>query len=178
MPHGLKRYQQSKDLHFITFSCYQRRPRLDNPLAYQTFLHSLEAARLRFDFFVTGYVLMPEHVHLLVSEPKEASLAFALQVIKQQVARKLRSGPADHHFWQKRYYDFNVWSSGKVVEKLRYMHRNPVQRGLCDSPEQWPWSSFRHYQTGEEGLVEVESHWTARRREQRGEFLTIEVHSS
>jgi putative transposase len=55
------------------------------------------------------------------------------------------------------------------------MHRNPVVRGLCDSPEQWPWSSFRHYQTGELGLVEVESHWTAKRREQAGQFVTIKV---
>ena len=172
MPRDLKRYQQAHDLHFITFSCYQRRPRLTG---YETFLQSLEAARQRFRFFVTGYVLMPEHVHLLVSEPETASLAFALQVIKQQVARKLKNGPDDPHFWQKRYYDFNVWSSRKIVEKLRYMHRNPVHRGLCDSPEQWPWSSFRHYLTGEIGLVEVESQWTARRREQRGEFLKIKV---
>ncbi|HEV2324643.1 MAG TPA: hypothetical protein VGS10_11895 [Terracidiphilus sp.] len=60
---------------------------------------------------------------------------------------------------------FNVWSEGKRVEKLRYIHRNPVRRGLADKPEDWPWSSFRHYATGERGPVEIESEWTARRRE-------------
>ena len=175
MPRNLKRYQQTKDLHFITFSCYHRLPRLTTALACETFLRSLEEARTRFDFFVTGYVVMPEHVHLLLSEPEKAPLDFALQIVKQDVSRKLITGPDDRHFWLKRYHDFNVWSRRKVIEKLRYMHRNPVVRGLCDSPEQWPWSSFRHYQTGEQGLVEVESHWTAKRREQAGQFLTIKI---
>ena len=61
----------------------------------------------------------------------------------------------------KRYYDFNVWSERKQVEKLKYIHRNPVKRGLVTFAEDWQWSSFRHYLTGEPGIVEIESHWTA-----------------
>jgi putative transposase len=74
----------------------------------------------------------------------------------------------EHHcpFWQARYYDFNVFSAAKHTEKLRYMHRNPVVRGLVSKPDDWPWSSFRHYATGHEGTVEIESFWTASRREQ------------
>jgi putative transposase len=68
-------------------------------------------------------------------------------------------------FWQARYYDFNVYSARKHIEKLRYMHRNPVKRGLVENPEDWPWSSFRHYTTGHEGIVEIESNWTANKRE-------------
>ena len=173
MTRFLKRYQNTRDLHFVTFSCYRRAPRLTTDRARTTFLRSLEAARLRFNFYVCGYVLMPEHIHLLISEPENETLAFALQVVKQQVARTLKSGPDDLHFWQKRYYDFNVWSEKKRIEKLRYMHRNPVQRGLCCAPEDWPWSSFRHYLTGEVGLVEIESQWTARHRETRGIFSTV-----
>jgi len=71
-------------------------------------------------------------------------------------------------FWQPRYYDFNVWSEDKRIEKLRYIHRNPVRRGLVERPEDWPWSSFRHYVSGVEGPVEIESQWTARKREQMG----------
>ena len=71
-----------------------------------------------------------------------------------------------------RYYDFNVWSEAKRVEKLRYIHRNPVKRGLVERPEDWLWSSFRHYATGADGPVEVESQWTARRRERSGVLLT------
>jgi putative transposase len=72
---------------------------------------------------------MPEHVHLLVNEPERAPLSSLIQSLKQTVARKL--GFDGLHFWQRRYYDFNVWSGRKMVEKLRYMHRNPVKRGLA-----------------------------------------------
>jgi len=68
-------------------------------------------------------------------------------------------------FWQRRYYDFNLYSARKQVEKLRYMHRNSVTRGLVQKPEDWPWSSFVHYATGQIGTVEIESEWTARIRE-------------
>jgi hypothetical protein len=59
------------------------------------------------------------------------------------------------HVWQARFYDFNVWTKRKRIEKLRYMHRNPVKRGLVASPEQWRWSSFRSYMFGEPGMVGV-----------------------
>ena len=117
---------------------------------------------------------MPEHVHLLVSEPESGTLAQAMQSLKQGVARRLALRAADP-FWQERYYDFNVWSERKFVEKLRYIHRNPVHRGLVAQPEDWPWSSFLHYATGEPGAVEIESQWTARKRERSGIFLTLKV---
>ena len=70
--------------------------------------------------------------------------------------------------WQARYYDFNVWTEAKRIEKLLYIHRNPVVRGLVASPELWDWSSFRHYASGYDGVVEIESQWTARKRELLG----------
>jgi len=75
------------------------------------------------------------------------------------------SGGKAAHFWQKRYYDFNVHNHEQLVEKLHYIHQNPVTAGLCDRPEDWPWSSFRHYASGFEGRVEIESGWSARKRE-------------
>jgi putative transposase len=57
--------------------------------------------------------------------------------------------------WQPRFYDFNVYTEHKRIEKLRYMHHNPVKRGLVEEPEQWPWSSFRYYQYREAGLVGI-----------------------
>ena len=72
---------------------------------------------------------------------------------------------AQEHFWQRRYYDFNIRDCAQFAEKLRYIHRNPVKSGLCERPEEWEWSSFRHYATGCEGRVEIESEWTGRKRE-------------
>jgi putative transposase len=166
VPWSLKRFQQSRQLHFITFSCYRRQPRLNTPKACHLLLRQLEIARRRFAMCVYGYVVMPEHVHLLVNEPGSGQVSTVIQSLKQTVARML--GFEGAHFWQRRYYDFNVWSERKRIEKLRYMHRNPVRRGLVEKPEDWPWSSFRHYLYGEEGIVEIESDWTARERESMG----------
>ena len=118
---------------------------------------------------MTGYVVMPEHVHLLLSEPERASLSVALQMLKQIVAQKVGSegGP----LWQRRYYDLNVWSERKRIEKLRYIHRNPVERGFAEKPEDWRWSSFRHYAFGETGTVEIESETTVRKKRANGSLL-------
>lgn len=164
MAKGLVRYQHCGAFHFVTFSCYRRQPLLGNAMAYSVFERELESVRERYGLVVAGYVLMPEHVHLLVGEPLVSSLSVALQVLKQKTSRQLKQ-IKDLRFWQRRYYDFNVHSELKRVEKLRYMHRNPVKRGLVEKPEDWPWSSFVHYATGTIGTVEIESEWTARRRE-------------
>ena len=177
------------------------------------FEEALERIRRNYRLRIYGYVVMSEHVHLLVSEPERAMLADALKSLKQGVSRRLlakqtvtsqarpqtakpqtakpqtataqnakpenvEGGPlkpevglsgaaaaAAQHFWQKRYYDFNIRNHDQFVEKLRYIHRNPVKAGLCRRPEDWPWSSFNHYATGAEGRVEIESDWTARKRE-------------
>ncbi len=76
-------------------------------------------------------------------------------------------------FWQVRYYDFPVGSEQKRVEKLRYIHRNPVTRGLVARPEDWEWSSFRAWSRGEKGRVEIECQWTARERERMGQPLML-----
>jgi putative transposase len=111
---------------------------------------------------IYGYVLMPEHVHVLVSEPERANLAQAIKSLKQGTSRRLIGN--EDYFWQTRYYDHNVRSYRSFVEKLRYIHRNPVKRGLCVRPENWEWSSFLQYATGAAGIVEIESEWTARQR--------------
>ena len=164
MPKNLVRYQKCGVFHFITFSCYLRRPLLDGPTGYRVFENELELTRRRYGFVVAGYVLMPEHVHLLLGETRIAALCTAIQVLKQQTSRKLKTA-GQEQFWQRRYYDFNVHNEEKRIEKLQYMHRNPVRRGLATRPEDWPWSSFLHYATGKEGTVEIESQWTALRRE-------------
>jgi putative transposase len=161
MTKGLVRYQQTGQLHFVTFSCYQRRPYLASRAAKELFETALEKMRGRYRFAVLGYVVMPEHVHLLVSEPDEFGLDRVLKALKLSVSVQRCERP----FWQRRYYDFNVFTAEKVTEKLRYLHRNPIVRGLVTKPEDWPWSSFRHYMAGTEGTVEIESSWTAWKRE-------------
>ena len=174
MRNPLRRHYGRGDLHFVTFSCYRRRPLLGTARARNRFVGILDEVRSRHGFKVIGYVVMPEHVHLLVSEPRKGTPSKVLQVLKQKVSRALRgrgkkpvpgqlplpfsrmvTGAAA--FWQRRFYDFNVWSAEKLREKLEYMHANPVKRKLVVHPKDWPWSSWSHYVKGEEGLIRIGS---------------------
>jgi putative transposase len=154
------RYHKTGDFHFLTFSCYHRQPYFATQVSRNLFEDALELIRLRYRLAVAGYVVMPEHVHLLLSEPQRAPLSKAVHALKLSVSMRRLERP----FWQAHYYDFNVFTHAKFVEKLRYIHRNPVRRGLVAKPEDWAWSSFRHYQTGIRGTVEIESNWTAAQR--------------
>ncbi|MHB8501757.1 MAG: REP-associated tyrosine transposase [Candidatus Acidiferrales bacterium] len=173
MPRNLKRHYGNGELHFITFSCYERRPLLGTVRARNLFVKVMGEVRERYGFFLVGYVLMPEHVHLLIGEPKKGTRSRVVQVLKQRVSRamrrkKRRGSPAQlsltfpnelgglKRFWQKRFYDFNEWSGKKLQEKLEYMHANPVQRKRVQHPREWPWSSGGFYVNGESGLVKMD----------------------
>ena len=110
MPSQLKRIYDTADLHFVTFSCYHRQPNLSLPLNKDLFLSVLERVRQRYRFDIIGFVVMPEHVHLLLPKPEHADLSVAIQVLKQTVSRKSSSTAA---FWQRRFYDFNVRTEAK-----------------------------------------------------------------
>jgi len=162
MPSGLKRFQKAETLHFITFSCYHRRPFLEEPALKNTVEAILEQIRNRHQVGVYAYVMMPEHVHLLINEPPSILVAQFLKVLKHTTSRKLRGDRPQ--FWQPRYFDANVRDEADRSQVIRYLHRNPIKRGLVEKPEDWPWSSFRHYATGTAGTVQIESKWTAFRR--------------
>jgi putative transposase len=163
----LKRFYGRRDLHFVTFSCYRRRPYWGTSRARNRFVRILDEIRSRHAFALLGYVVMPEHVHLLIAEPEKGSPSKVLQVLKQKVSRSLRGKgistgrqiqlpftcePGEARaFWQPRCYDFNVWSARKLFEKLEYMHENPVTRKLVTHAKDWPWSSWSHYAKGERG---------------------------
>jgi putative transposase len=173
MPKNLKRYYGRGDLHFVTFSCYRRLPLLRTIRARNVFVRSLGAIRERYKFLLVGYVVMPDHVHLLISEPPKSTPSVMLKALKQRVSRDLRrkkriaasgqlwlpfvnDGLGLPRFWQPRFYDFNVYSSYKVREKLEYMHANPVKRGLVKNPSAWMWSSFLFYEKGQAGLITID----------------------
>jgi putative transposase len=182
VPTGLKRFQETRDLHFVTFTCYHWKPYLAAAATRGLFEEMLEQTRRLYRFYVSAYVVMPEHVHLLVSEPERRLLSTALQALKQAVSRRsnptlatpARVGHPGGHpgghtpFWQARYFDRNIWSQKAFDEARAYIHMNPVRRGLVKNAEDWAWSSARHYLTSEKRVVEIESQWTARERERAG----------
>jgi putative transposase len=174
MPTGLKRIYGFGHLHFITFSCYRRLPLLGTVRARNTFVQVLDDVRTRHGFKLVGYVVMPEHVHMLISEPPRGTPSTVLLALKQSVSEQMRNkergntSPARKgfsfdgiegrlpQFWYSRFYDFNVWTRKKKVEKLGYMHMNPVKRGLVQNPKDWPWSSFAFYQGKGDILIPID----------------------
>jgi putative transposase len=167
----LKRFYGAGDFHFITCSCYKCQPVLSTALRRDLFLTVLERVRRRYRLVVIGYVVMPEHFHLLITEPQVGDPSVVMQALKlgfarlvlaelarSQVSKSARPGAPSsppRHVWAARFYDFNVYTERKRIEKLRYIHRNPVERGLVAEPDQWLWSSFRSYMYGEVGVVRV-----------------------
>jgi putative transposase len=151
MPHHLQRQHGRGDHHFITFSCHGRNPYLETPASKSLFLRTLEQTRARYRFTLCGYVIMPEHIHLLLSEPEQKPLASAIAALKLSVSKQSRH----HPFWLPRYYDANILSYDVAVQVLRYIHRNPVKRGLVAHPDDWPWSSFRHYYLHDPSPIQI-----------------------
>jgi putative transposase len=140
MPRGLQRFHQSGQSHFLTFSCYRRRPNCSSPETCDLMEVCLENMRCRFAICIYGYVVMPEHVHLLINEPEQAKIADAMHFLELSFAKRLRSrsGAVESgSFWQKRYYDRNVRDAQEFTVKLRYLHRNPVKRGLVKEAGDW-----------------------------------------
>ena len=161
-----KRWDNPFDVHCLTFSCFRRQPFLQSQRACRWFIDALNAARTKHPFALLAYVIMPEHVHLVIWPREGTTISAVLKSVKLPVARKALiwaqrhdpqllaqmedrqpSGRVAHRFWLRGGgYDRNLRSDRDVHEKIRYIHENPVRRGLVEKPEDWSWSSWRaHY---------------------------------
>src|SRR5215472_3595432 len=173
MPKGLRRYYGQGHLHFITFSCYRRLPLLKHARARDVFVKELAKLREELGFQLIGYVVMPEHVHLLISEPQRGHLRPCCRKSNCALPESCVSGEGAHlrarcicrsrsvespcaRFWQARFCDFNVYSERKRIEKLNYMHANPMNRRLEKHPKDWPWSSWGFYTRVGKVLVQID----------------------
>jgi putative transposase len=168
-------------LQFITTSTYRRARLFTCQRFCWTFVETLRQLRQETGFLPLGWVLMPEHFHLLIRpQPAAATVGF-MQELKKRSAQeiiavlarsqdrsrcrtllaRLRLPPTVHsdpyhRLWQRRYVPFNVFTEKKYMEKLDYMHNNPVMKGLVSSPDQWPWSSFRFYYLNDASVLSMD----------------------
>jgi putative transposase len=127
MGHKLERRYGQRHLHFITCSCYRRLPFLRNARKRDLLLKILLSVREKYQFSLVGYVIMRDHIHLLISEPKIGSPSTVMQAFKQRVSRALRA-------------------------KDRRRTSVNVKRGLVAAPQLWLWSGYRFYQYGERNV--------------------------
>jgi putative transposase len=159
-------WNEPGDAHELTFSCYRRWPLLSSDRSRQWFLGALDRARRRWDFELWAYVIMPEHIHVLIwPRAPEYQMESILKAIKKPVAsaamhylRQQRpdwlenlkltgpDGRVEHHFWQPGGgYVRNIRHADVAWTMVEYIHNNPVRRGLVEYPTDWPWSSARTY---------------------------------
>jgi REP-associated tyrosine transposase len=177
----LQRHYGENHLHYLTTSTYRRARVFDSERFKRHFVAALAELRSELGFRILGYVLMPEHFHLLIWPSAEANPSQIMQKLKGRTARfilkTLRQNrqhawcarmmsrfalPGTVHdeascrVWQRRFYDMNVWSEKKRLEKLNYMHNNPVKRRLVNAPGEWPWSSWRYYYLQEASIIAMD----------------------
>ena len=167
----LHHYDNLNTARFVTFCCYHRQKLLTAPSVIETFLEALSNARDIHKFRLLGYVIMPEHVHLVIHPQMETKLGPLIGEIKSKSAAKIITGNVislpdiclkivdgkqKYSFWQPRCYDHNCRTPETVLEKINYCHNNPVRQGLATEPGDWRWSSYNWYVGKKDVAIEID----------------------
>ena len=172
----IRHYNIPGHAHFLTFSCYQRFPLLNRDRTRAWLIEAIIVAKEKYQYALWAYVIMPEHVHLLIyPKIQDYDISLFLKTLKQSVARKakhfLEEGNRDwldkvmvkcgarkiFRFWQAGPgYDRNIIRRDELLEKIRYMHNHPVRRGLVQNPDEWKWSSAGWYNGKKDVVLAVD----------------------
>ena len=159
----LHRYEHRNEVRYLTCSCYKRLSLFQNDAIKDLFVEHLRMAQEDFDFRLYAWVLMPEHFHLLIRPANaEQTITPIIRRLKAGLAKRviqrwheleapiLRRIIDDNNairFWQRGGgYDRNIYTDEELIEKIAYIHLNPVGRGLVTSPTEWKWSSAHAYE--------------------------------
>ncbi|RKX29035.1 MAG: hypothetical protein DRP47_02740 [Candidatus Zixiibacteriota bacterium] len=149
----LRHYDDLGTARFITFSCYRRRKYMTDVTTVMILLYQLKTLRSNHAVKILGYVVMPDHVHLVLLPPDGSKLGVLIGQLKGRSAHEIirtrkdiiQRSSGQPAIWQRRCYDHNCRTPDVVIEKIRYCHNNPVSRGLVGEPGDWPWSSYGWY---------------------------------
>jgi putative transposase len=171
-----RRYDIPGHAHYLTFSCWRGQPFLQQDRARAWLLKSVEAARRVHPFDLWAWVFMPEHAHFLIFPAHGVAVGEVLRSLKQPVAKAAVAWVRQNHpaflprmldlqpngrqayrFWQPGGgYDRNLWTPTELREKIRYIHANPLRRGLVEHPRDWVWSSYRAWQEGIDEPIRID----------------------
>jgi putative transposase len=143
----LKHYDDTGTARFVTFGCYRFGRYLTQPETKLLLIKHIQDTRVKHGFKLMGYVIMQDHVHLVLLPPDGMKLGLVIREIKSKMAREyFATNPNDidgtRVFWQKRCYDRNCRSAEEAKEKINYCHGNPVKAGLVADPGDYEWSSY------------------------------------
>ena len=169
----LRRYEIFNQPRFLTFSCYRQLPLFQNDAIKDAFVERLQMARSKLAFRLIAWVIMPEHVHLiLVPKLPEAPMPKVLSAVKRRFAEhvlrrwkqlnapildRVRTPTGRYRFWQSGGgYDRNIRDEAELFEKIEYIHMNPVKRSVVGDPTDWKWSSAQWYADQSDGVLEID----------------------
>ena len=149
---NFKHYDNLNTARFVTFCCYRKMRNFYEAEIFELFINHLEYVRKKYQFKLFGYVIMTNHVHLVLHPKSDTKLGLLIRELKSKMAREYFSEycknipDVKHVYWQKRCYDHNCRTLETVLEKINYCHNNPVRAGLVGDPGDWKWSSYGWYQ--------------------------------
>ncbi len=177
-PHKTRKaWDEPRHAHFLTYSCHKRAALLVKDRVRRWVVEAMEQTRATLNISLLAYVIMPDHVHVLLLPKSGCPMRRVLAALKSSVSRHAREHLMDtgqrewldrltvrypsrtvFRFWQPGGgYDRNVWRERTVREVMDYMHANPVRRGLVESPEEWAWSSARFWAGQEDVPIAMDS---------------------
>lgn len=169
-------------IYYITTVVYGRLTVFTRPSFIIPILDSLNYYRYKLDFLILGYVIMPDHLHLLLWPQGASPLSDIMRDFKKFTASRLahqaevehctawvdaferagaQTGRSHNKVWQDDFWDELVYSPGKLRRKLNYIHRNPVRAGLVETPEDYPYSSYRNYVQDDNSLIQIDKEWVS-----------------
>lgn len=141
----LRRLRLTGRIFFVTVTLRRGLPHFA-PEEFRLILMAFDEARQQLDYYLCAYVLMPDHWHALIWPAEGSTIAQVMQSMKQRAARSLnRHRRATGPVWQPAYWDRFVRHATEYSERIRYIHENPVCKGLVAAPGDWRWSSFNHF---------------------------------
>ncbi len=170
----LKHYDHDGRARFVTFCTHQKLPILSNRVFRDIVVGRIHEFCHNRQLRLLGYVVMPEHVHLVIVPPEDVELGPLVGELKRITARDIhkllknsesdlsakllvqRDGRKKTAFWQRRCFDHNCRTEESVWEKVNYCHNNPVKRGLVRQRADWKWSSHSYYAASDNVLLEID----------------------
>jgi putative transposase len=178
---ALPRFHIEGHVYYITTVVYDRLPVFTRPSFIIPLFDSLNYYRHKQEFKLLGYVIMPDHIHLIIWPFGQATVSEIMRDYKKFTSRRIirqaeaeqvkawtvaferageQTGRSSNKVWQDSYWDVNIFSERFLRQKLNYVHRNPVRAGLVEMPEEYVYSSYRSYVQGEDWLIEIDREWT------------------
>lgn len=143
---NIRRHFETGYSYFVTTIAQERHPIFSDDKMCKILLITIEYFKLILDYKIYAYCIMPDHLHIILHPCGKYELSYIMQMIKGSFARKFnKMNNLSGQVWQKRFYDEGIRDIRMLMQKMEYIHNNPIRKNLIISPGDYPYSSYHHY---------------------------------